>query len=126
MVNNITTSLSLGFSDDELPTKGRNHNKAIHISIVCMDTVLSRVLVDTGSSLNMMPKGSLAKLTIEGLVMKPSELMVRSFDGSRRTVIGEVDMPMKIGPYTFFITFFVMDIHPAYSCLLGRPWIHSV
>ena len=68
---------------------------------------------------------SLAKLTIEGLVMKLSELIVREFDGSRRTVIGKVDLPMKIAPHTFFITFFVMDIHPAYSCQLGRPWIYS-
>ncbi|KAI5442170.1 hypothetical protein KIW84_011294 [Lathyrus oleraceus] len=125
VVNNIAASLSLGFSNEELPDEGRNHNKALHISIECVDTILSRVLVDTGSSLNVMPKGSLAKLTIEGLVMKPSELVVREFDGLRRTVIGEVDMPMKIGPHTLFITFIVMDIHPAYRCLLGRSWIHS-
>lgn len=81
--------------------------------------------MDTGSSINVMPKGSLAKLTIEGLVMKPSELVVRVFDGLRRTMIGEVDLPMKIGPHIFFITFFVMDILPAYSFLLGRSWIHS-
>ena len=73
-----------------------------------------------------MLKGSLAKLTIEGLVVKPSELVVRVFGGSKRTVIGEIDLPMKIGPHTFFITLFVMDIHPTYSCLLGRPWIYSV
>lgn len=36
--------------------------------------------------------------------------MVRVFDGSRRTVIGEIDLPMKIGPHIFFITLFVMDI----------------
>ena len=72
-------------------------------------------MVDTGSSLNAMQKVSLAKLTIEGLVMKSSELVVRAFDGSRRTMIGEVDLPMKIGPHTFSITFFVMDIHPAFN-----------
>lgn len=126
VVNNIAISLSLGFSDNELLTEGRNHNKALHISIKCMDTVLSRVLVDTGSSANVMSKGSLTKFTIAGLVIKPSELVVREFDGSRRTVIGEVDLPMKIGPHTFFINFFIMDIHPAYSFLLGRPWINSV
>ena len=37
------------------------------ISIECVDIVLSRVLVDNGSSLNVTPKGYLAKLTIEGL-----------------------------------------------------------
>lgn len=57
--------------------------------------------------------------------MKPCELVVREFDGSRRTVIGEVDLPIKIGPHTFCITFFVMDVYSAYNCLLGLPWIHS-
>ncbi|KAI5402926.1 hypothetical protein KIW84_050500 [Lathyrus oleraceus] len=32
---------------------------------------------------------------------------------------------LRIGPSDFQITFQVMDIHPAYSCLLGRPWIHE-
>ncbi|XP_050909405.1 uncharacterized protein LOC127123205 [Lathyrus oleraceus] len=124
VVNNIATSLSLVFSDEELPVEGRNHNKSLHISIECVDTVLSRVLIDTGSSLNVMPKSSFAKLTVEGLVMKSSELIVRVFDRTRRNVIGEVNFPMKIGPHTFLITFFIMDIYPAYTCLLGRPWIH--
>ena len=35
-------------------------------------------------------------------------------------------LPVNIGPSDFQITFQVMDIHPAYSCLLGRPWIHEV
>lgn len=96
-------------------TRGRNHNKALYISIECVDTILYRVLVDTDSSLNVLPKSSLSKLTIEGLVMKPSELVVREFDASRWTVIGEVDLPIKIRPYTFVITFFVMDIYPAYN-----------
>lgn len=33
VVNNIATSLSLGFGDEELLAEGRNHNKALHISI---------------------------------------------------------------------------------------------
>jgi hypothetical protein len=51
--------------------------------------------------------------------------MVKAFDGSRRAVIGEVDLPVLIGPQVFTITFQVMDINPTYSCLLGRPWIHA-
>ena len=44
----------------------------------------------------------------------------------RKIVIREVDLPMKICLFLFHITFQVMDIHPTYSCLLGRPWIHEV
>ena len=52
-------------------------------------------------------------------------MIVRAFDGTRREVIEEIELPIEIGPYTFEILFQVMDISPAYSCLLGRPWIHS-
>ncbi|RDX60131.1 hypothetical protein CR513_61760, partial [Mucuna pruriens] len=38
--------------------------------------------------------------------------------------MGEVTLPIYVGPTMFNIIFQVMDISPAYSCLLGRPWIH--
>lgn len=119
IMTNITAGSCLGFSDNELPPEGKAHNKAFHVSNECVDTVLSKILVGTGSSLNVLPKNSLAKLTRKRLMMKPITLVVRAFDGSRRSVIGEVDLLLKIGPCTFFITFYVMDIYPTYSCLLG-------
>lgn len=57
--------------------------------------------------------------------MNPNELVVRVFYGSIQTVIDEVNLPIKVGPHTFFITFFVIDIHLTYRCLLRQPWIHS-
>jgi hypothetical protein len=72
-----------------------------------------------------MPKTTFLKLNVEGSLMRPSSLVVKAFDGSRRDVIGEVDLPILIGPQVFTITFQVMDIKPTYSCLLGRPWIHA-
>ena len=53
-------------------------------------------------------------------------MVVRAFDDSRRDVRGEINLPIQIGPHICQITFQVIDINPAYSCLLGRPWIHSV
>ncbi|XP_050896536.1 uncharacterized protein LOC127103311 [Lathyrus oleraceus] len=124
VVANITTCNTLSFSGEELPEDGQNHNHALHILVKCKDDALARVLVDIKSSLNVMPKRTLAKLSYQGPAMKPSALIVKAFDGFQRTVIGEVDLPILIGPHIFPITFQIMDINPAYSCLLGRPWIH--
>lgn len=96
VVHNISSSVSLGSSGDELSLEGRNHNKTLHISIECVDTILSRDLVDVVSFLNVLPKSSLSKLTIEGLVINPSELIIRAFNDSRRKAIREVDLPIKI------------------------------
>ncbi|XP_050890371.1 uncharacterized protein LOC127095771 [Lathyrus oleraceus] len=125
VVANITACNTLSFSGEELPEDGQNHNCALHISMKCKDDALARGLVDTRSSLNVMPKRKLAKLSYQGPTMKPSALIVNAFDGSWRTVIGEVDLPILISPHIFPITFQVMDINTAYSCLLGCPWIHA-
>jgi hypothetical protein len=122
---NVSTRHGVGFTNLDLPPEGRNHNKALHITMECKGAVLSHVLVDTGSSLNVLPKQILRKIDAEGFVLNPSDLIVRAFDGSKRSVCGEVTLPVKIGPEVFDIIFYVMDIQPAYSCLLGRPWIHA-
>ena len=49
-------------------------------------------------------------------MLKPSDIVVRDFDGSKRMVHGEVDLPIKAGSQVF---------NSNYSCLLGRPWIHG-
>ncbi|XP_058771946.1 uncharacterized protein LOC131645720 [Vicia villosa] len=124
-VASLTTNNYLGFSDADLTPAGKSHNKALHISIECKGTTLSHVLVDNGSSLNVLPKLVLDRLDSEGIVLMPSNVVVKAFDGSKSTVYGEVELPIRVGSQTFNSLFYVMDIHPAYSCLLGRPWIHG-
>src|ERR1043165_7669900 len=91
IVANIMACNNLSFSDEELPEEGIDHNFALHISMNCQSDSLSNVLVDTGSSLNVMPKTTLARLAYKGTPMKFNDIIVRAFDGSRKAVIGEVD-----------------------------------
>ncbi|GAU48965.1 hypothetical protein TSUD_188120 [Trifolium subterraneum] len=125
IVGNVTACNNLSFSDEELPERGRDHNLSLHISVSCKFDSLSNVLVDTGSSLNVMSKITFDKLAYRGAPLRPSALIVKAFDGSRKSVIGEIHLPISVGPYEFQITFQVMDIRASYSCLLGRPWIHE-
>ncbi|KAI5411761.1 hypothetical protein KIW84_056725 [Lathyrus oleraceus] len=105
IVASITTCNTLSFCDSDLPEEGRDHNLALHISVNCKDDAMSNVLVDTGSSLNVLPKSTLSRLSYQGPPMRQSGVVVKAFDGSRKTVIGEVDLPIKIGPSDFQITF---------------------
>ncbi|KAI5389625.1 hypothetical protein KIW84_075061 [Lathyrus oleraceus] len=98
IVANITACNNLSFCDSDLPEEGRDHNLALHISMGCRDDAMSNVLVDTGSSLNVLPKSTLSKLSYQGPPMRQSGVVVKAFDGSRKTVIGEVGLPVKIGP----------------------------
>ena len=85
-VASLTADNGLGFSDANLTLAVKNHNKALHISIECKGTTLEHVLVHTGYSLNVLPKGALDILDCEGMVLKPNNILVRAFDGSKRMV----------------------------------------
>jgi len=97
IVSHITTNNHLTFTEEEIPSEARGHNKALHISVKCMNHFISRVLVDNGSSLNVMPKTTLNKLHGEGIHLYPSTMVVRAFDDSKKEVIGEVELPVQVG-----------------------------
>jgi len=126
LVNNITANNYLAFAEEEISAEGRGHNRALHVSVKCMDHVVAKVLINNGSSLNVMPKSTLEKFPFNASHLRLSSMVVRAFDGSCREVRGEIDLPVQIGPHTCQVTFQVMDINPTYNCLLGRSWIHSV
>ncbi|RDX80768.1 hypothetical protein CR513_38633, partial [Mucuna pruriens] len=72
-----------------------------------------------------MPKATMDNLYCSGATLENSPVVVTTFDGSKWEVIGKITLPIHIGPTTFDITFQVMDIQLAYSCLFGKPWIHA-
>ena len=99
IVNNITANNYLTFAEEEIPVEGRGHNRALHVSVKCMDHIMAKVLIENGSSLNVMPKSTLEKPSFNASHLKPSSRVVRAFDGSRREVIGEIDLPVYIGAH---------------------------
>ena len=63
--------------------EGKGHNKALHVSVKCMDHIVAKVLINEGFSLNAMPQMTLDKFPFDAVYMRPSPLVVRAFDGSR-------------------------------------------
>ena len=124
LVGNIMMDNYISFSDDEIPPNGHGSTKTLHITTKVKDCTLPKVLIDNGSSLNVIPLSTLMRQPIDRSYMRHTKIVVRAFDGTRREVIGEIEIEMQIGPCTFTVEFQVMDISPSYNCLLGRPWIH--
>ena len=124
LVANVMIENYISFSDDEIPPNGRGSTKALQITTKVKNCTLHKVLIDNGSSLNVMPLSTLMRLPVDRSYLKHTHIVVRAFDGTRREVTREIEIEMHIGPCTFNFEFQVMDILPSYNCLLGRPWIH--
>ena len=124
LVGNIIVGAFIAFLDDEIPPKGKERTKTLHITIKCKNYIMPRTLLDNGSSLNVIPMSTLSRPPIDLSCMRKSQRVVRAFDGTKREVLGNIKLPIQVGPCTFNSKFIVMDINPSYNCLFGKPWIH--
>ena len=65
MVSLVLATNQVSFSDDELPSKGRDHALAMHIVVKCEDMIVVMVLIDNGSVLNVYPMAILVRLKVD-------------------------------------------------------------
>ncbi|XP_052490776.1 uncharacterized protein LOC128043022 [Gossypium raimondii] len=60
-----------------------------------------RVLIDNGSTLNVLPLSTLNRLPIDSSHMKTCQNIVRAFNGTERKVMGRIEIPLLIGPIVY-------------------------
>ncbi|XP_038679463.1 uncharacterized protein LOC119980739 [Tripterygium wilfordii] len=125
IVENVLATHFLSFTEEEIPDEGMGHNKALHISAMCRGFEVASILIDNRSSLNILPKETFDRLPIDGSYLKQVLVVAKAFDGTRKEIMGEIEVPLEIANVTFNVPFMVMDISPTYCCLLGRLWIHT-
>ena len=65
LVGNVMMDNYISFSDDKIPPDGRGSTKALHITTKVKDCTLPKVLIDNGSSLNVMPLSTLMRLPVD-------------------------------------------------------------
>ncbi|XP_076905057.1 uncharacterized protein LOC143560696 [Bidens hawaiensis] len=84
-----------------------------------------RILVDGGSSVNIIQLETLMKLNIlEDEILKKSSVLVE-FSGEVKNTVGEIKLYVYIEGVNSIQSFCVMDSLSYYNAILGCPLIHS-
>ena len=78
-------------------------------------------MVDDGSVINVCPLQILPNLGVKVKELTKSDMVIRAYDDSIRSVEGTFMAPMKTGPIEAVVEFTVLDIPITYALLLGRP-----
>ncbi|GKV52448.1 hypothetical protein SLEP1_g59025 [Rubroshorea leprosula] len=86
---------------------------------------LSRVLVDNGAAVNVLPTCMLYKIgkSLDDLVH--TEVTISDFTGGVNHSRGVLPVELTVGNRTLMSVFFVVDTVATYNALLGSDWIHS-
>ena len=93
---------------------------------VVLNVKLKRVLIDGGSSLNILFARAFDAMKIPKAELRPSYAPFHGvIPGSSAMPLGQIDLPVTFGTEDNFrtenITFEVVDLDTAYHAILGRP-----
>lgn len=65
LVGSILATNYITFTDEEMTPDGTGHVRPLYITVKCKDMIVTRVLIDNGSALNVCPRATLDKVPIE-------------------------------------------------------------
>ena len=125
MVSLVLDTNQVSFLDDELPLEGKDHTLAVHIVVKCEDMIVVRVLIDNGSALNVFLMVTLERLKVDMSFIWLGAMIIRTFNGIRWEVHGEIELMIEIGLRSFTVNFHVIKVDFPYNMLLERPWSHA-
>ncbi|XP_022559924.1 uncharacterized protein LOC106373498 [Brassica napus] len=102
------------------------HNDPLLIDIGIGECQVTKVFVDTGSSVDLIFRDTLDKMGIDLRDMKPSSRTLTGFNGSLEQMIGTIRIPVYAGDVTQTVKFSVIRAKAPYNAILGTPWLHSM
>jgi hypothetical protein len=106
------------------PAKNR-HMRPLYLKGYVNGKPLTKMFVDGGAAVNVMPYTTFRKLGMSPGDLTPTSIILNDFAENRSDTKGCVHVDLMIGSKTLLIAFFVIEGKGAYSLLLGRDWIHA-
>ncbi|RLN33292.1 retrotransposon protein, putative, unclassified [Panicum miliaceum] len=103
----------------------RQHLKALFLKGYVNERPVSRLLVDGGAAVNIMPYAMFRKLGKSDEDLTKTDMMLKDFEGNVSPAHGALCVDLTIGSKTLPTTFFVINGKGSYNMLLGRDWIHA-
>ncbi|XP_057768241.1 uncharacterized protein LOC130988403 [Salvia miltiorrhiza] len=119
-------TLTISFATSESDKLLHPHHDALVISIYIANCLTKRVLIDNGSSANILFFSAYREMGLdESKLIKKAAVLV-GFSGESTTTVGEIDLPIYAEGVNLSTRFLVVDAPSAYNVILGRPWIHKM
>ncbi|XP_070015542.1 uncharacterized protein [Nicotiana sylvestris] len=116
---------ALTFNEEDIETLSQPQNDALVISFLLNKFQIKYVLVDLGSSANIIRLRVVEQLELLDQIV-PTSRVLNGFNMTSETMKGEVILLVNVAGTIQDTKFHVIKGDMRYNALLGRPWIHSM
>ncbi|KAG7585613.1 Aspartic peptidase domain superfamily [Arabidopsis thaliana x Arabidopsis arenosa] len=112
------------FEESETNGLDRPHNDPLVITLAIGDHDVSRVLIDTGSTINVIFCETLRQMNINMSQVNQTPRPVLGFSGETLMTLGTIQMPVQASGITKIVDFSVTDRPTIYNAIMGTPWLN--
>ncbi|XP_024010359.1 uncharacterized protein LOC112085380 [Eutrema salsugineum] len=120
------TIVPLLFTKADLRGVHMPHNDCLVVELQLGDVEVSRILIDTGSSVNVIFKETLKNMDFPDSEIKPYMESLTGFTGEKTRTVGTVKIPIYVGGSARMIKFLVLNKPAIYNAILGTPWLFDM
>ena len=121
---------SITFSDFDLEGCQHPHDDPLVVRVVVANKTVHRVLVDNGSSADIIFASTFDKMGIGREKLDPINTNLRGFSGEKVLPLGSIQLVLTLGEplcqATTTVRFLIVDAPSAYNMLLGRPSLNAI
>ena len=117
---------SITFSSDDAIGVHLPHNDPLLVEVGIAKCDVAKILVDTGSSVDLIFCDTLDRMGVDLHDMKPSSRSLTRFNGASEMMIGTIKLPVYACGVTHTVKFSVIQTKAPYNAILGTPWLHSM
>ena len=124
----LNTAITFSYSD--LEGCQHPHDDPLVIRAVVANKTIHWVLVDNGSSADIIFASAFNKMGIQREKLEPVNTHLRGFSGEKVLLFGLIQLVLTLGDppcqATTAVRFLVVDAPSAYNILLGKPTLNSI
>ena len=121
---------SITFSDSDLEGCQHPHDDPLVVRAIVANKTVHRVLVDNGSSTDIIFASAFDKMGIGREKLKPVNTHLPGFSGEKVLPLGSIQLVLTLGEppcqATTTARFLIVDVPSAYNILLGRPYLNAI
>ena len=116
----------MGFLDKDKIGTIQPHDDALVITLRIGGYDVKRVMVDQGSTAEIMYPDLYKGLSLRAEDLTPYSSPLVSFEGKVIIPKGQIRLPVQTGSETAEVDFIIVDTYSPYTAIVARPWLHTL
>ena len=104
----------------------RPHEDALILTLGMSGFDVKRVLIDLGSSTDLLQMSAYRQIGLSSSALENSRHILYGFNGATTTSLGDVVLPVQVGPVTSNMQFLVVKDLSYFNAIMGCVGFHSI